>query len=115
MSLTKRLDEIGWALFLIMIGLFWLVPVDVVPEGAWLLGAGLILVGINSVRYAKAIGINGFTTTLGVFALIAGALSVAGVPVPLFPILLVVVGAMMLLKPFFRSPGVMHHNTPVTH
>ena len=31
-NLNKRLEEIGWALFLIMIGVIWLMPVGRLPE-----------------------------------------------------------------------------------
>ena len=40
--LNIRLEEIGWALFLIMIGALWLTPAELIPSHAWLIGAGLI-------------------------------------------------------------------------
>ena len=101
MEFNKRLDEVGWALFLLMIGILWLVPDDVVPHGAWMVGTGVILLGINVVRSVKSIPINGFSTALGAFALVAGLISIIGIDAPIFPILLVVVGAMLLFKPLF--------------
>ena len=47
MHLNKRLEAIAWGLFLIMIGALWLLPDETVPEGTWLLGVGVILLGLN--------------------------------------------------------------------
>ena len=37
---AKRLDQIGWGIFLVMIGTIWLVPA--VPPGTWLIGTGIL-------------------------------------------------------------------------
>jgi hypothetical protein len=50
-SLNKQLEAVGWGLFLIMIGGLWLVPDEMVREGTWLIGAGLIMLGLNAARY----------------------------------------------------------------
>jgi hypothetical protein len=47
-ALDRRLEGIGWALFLIMIGGLGLVPS--VPQGTWLVGTGLIMLGLNVAR-----------------------------------------------------------------
>jgi hypothetical protein len=49
-GLEKNLDDIGWGIFLIMIGALCLVPKDLVPEGTWLMGTGLLLLTLNGVR-----------------------------------------------------------------
>lgn len=36
-----------------MLGGFALVPGDVVPKGAWLIGVGAIMLGLNAARYLK--------------------------------------------------------------
>ena len=100
-KLNKHLEDIGWGLFLIMIGGLWLVPEATVPHGAWLFGSGLILLGINAVRHIKGIPINIVSTTLGFLALVAGFGEVSGVRLPLFPIALVAIGLMFVFKPFF--------------
>ncbi len=46
-SLNKRLEAISWGLFLIMIGGIGLVPHNLVPEGTWLIGAGLDYAGLT--------------------------------------------------------------------
>lgn len=97
-DLDKRLEEIGWALFLMMIGGIWLVPDGLVPEGTWLIGLGLILLGINAARYLNHINMSALTVTLGIIALLVGTSSFLGATLPLFPILLILCGASILLK-----------------
>jgi hypothetical protein len=95
-ALELQLDRIGWALFLIMIGGLALLPAGWVPAGAWLVGVGLIMVGMNVVRHRKSIPISGFTTVLGVAAMAAGFFSMAGIDFPVFPTLLIAVGAQII-------------------
>ena len=101
-ALNKRLESIGWGLFLIMIGGIWLVPDEQVPEGTWLIGAGLIMLGLNLARYLNGIRMSGFTIVLGILALASGLGDFAGIDLPLFPILLILIGASILLKPVFE-------------
>jgi hypothetical protein len=96
---SRRLDELAWALFLILIGAIWLLPAGTVPEGTWLAGAGLILLGINAARSLKGIKVSGFGIVLGVLALVAGLGHIAGVKVPVLAILLILIGASIILKP----------------
>jgi hypothetical protein len=67
----RRLHDIGWGLLLMLTGGIWLMPPDTVPPGTWLFGVAIILLGVNAVRYAKHIGVSGFSFVLGVAALIA--------------------------------------------
>jgi len=102
-ALNKRLEAIGWALFLIMIGGIWLVPDEQIPQGVWLIGAGLIMLGLNGFRYLNGIKMSGFTIVLGVLALAAGLGGVFGVKLPLFAILLILIGASIILKPLIEK------------
>ena len=94
----SRLDEIGWGLFLMMIGTIWLVPS--VPQGTWLIGTGVLLLALNAIRYGVDRGVSVFSTVLGVLALAAGLGELLGVKLPLFAICLVAIGAWMVVKPF---------------
>lgn len=71
-TLNKRLEAIGWGLFLIMIGGLMLVPEQYVPEGLWLVGAGLIMLGLNAARYFYHLPLSWFTIVLGLIALASG-------------------------------------------
>jgi hypothetical protein len=96
---SKRLDDVAWALFLILIGAIWLLPAGTVPEGSWLVGAGLILLGINAVRSVRGIKMSGLAIALGVLALVAGLGHLAGVQVPVLAILFILIGASIILRP----------------
>jgi cytosine/uracil/thiamine/allantoin permease len=101
-ALNKRLERIGWGLFLIMLGGLWLVPQGSVPEGAWLIGAGLIMLGLNGVRFLNGIPISSFTLVLGIVAMGAGLGSLLGMEFPVFAVFLILVGVSILLKPLFE-------------
>lgn len=94
-----RLHDIGWGLLLILTGAVFLVPSGQVPEGAWLLGVAVILLGLNGVRYARHIPVSGLSTTLGLLALGAGVGRVLGIDLPLLALCLVVIGTSLVLKP----------------
>ena len=102
-ALNKRLDDIGWALVLIMIGSIWLMPGEKVPPGTWLIGAGLIMLGINGARYLNRIKMSSFTTVLGALALVAGLGGPFGVKLPFFAILFILIGAGIILKPLIEK------------
>ncbi len=102
-AVTKRLDELAWALFLILIGAIWLLPAGTVPEGTWLVGAGLILLGVNAARALKGIKVSGLAIALAVLALVAGLSHLAGVKVPVFAILFILIGASIILRPLVEG------------
>lgn len=94
---AKRLDQIGWGIFLIMIGTIWLVPG--VPQGTWLIGTGILLLLLNAIRSRLGIPWSGVSVALAVFALAAGLGDFTGIRLPLFPICLVIIGAALILRP----------------
>lgn len=102
-SLNQRLENISWGAFLVLIGGLWLVPDRWIPQGSWLIGAGLIMLGLNLARYRNGIRMSGFTLFLGVIGLFSGIASILSVDLPLFPILLILIGANILLKPLFEK------------
>jgi len=102
-ALDKRLEALGWGLFLLMIGCLWLVPEGTVPEGTWLIGTGVIILGLMGVRYIYGIKIDGFWLVLGIVALAFGISDVFGLNIPVFPILLIIIGASIILKPLLKK------------
>ena len=96
----QRLDTIGWGLFLLMLGGLWLIPEEWgVPEGSWLIGTGVIILGLILARYLYSLPVSGFWLFLGALALGSGLAAVLGLNVPVFPILIIIVGGSILLKP----------------
>jgi hypothetical protein len=102
-ALNERLNAIGWGLFLIMLGGLWLAPPEMVPEGTWLIGTGLIILGLAVVRYLNDIEVSWFWLGLGILALGTGIGDLVGLSLPVFPILLIVAGAATLYRVFFAQ------------
>lgn len=100
---TGRLEDVGWALLFVMSGAILLVPGIPNPWGVWLLGTGLILLGVNGVRYARGIRPNLFSAGVGVIALVSGAGEFLNVDLPILALGLLLVGALILLKPLTRG------------
>jgi hypothetical protein len=102
-ALDKRLDALGWGLFLIMIGCLWLIPEERVPEGTWLIGAGVIILGLIGIRFLYGIKISGVWLVTGVLALAFGISDFSGLNLPVFPILIILFGLSIVMKPLFKK------------
>jgi len=100
-ALNKRLEGMGWGLFLVMLGGFALVPESTIPRGVWSIGVGLIMLGLNLARYYYKLKLSGFTTFLGVMSLFGGIAQLAGWQALDNALLFFVLGAYLLLKPWF--------------
>lgn len=98
-ALNKRLESVGWALFLIMIGGLALIPDESIPEGMWLIGAGLIMIGLNLARFLNGIKMSGLTFILGLLALGSGLGDYLGLDLPVFAIMLILIGVGMIIRP----------------
>ena len=100
-ALNKRLENIGWGLFLIMLGGSALVPDKTINEGWWSIGVGLIMLGLNVARYFNQIRMSGFTTFLGIVAIISGVLQLMGLNELGGAIFLIILGSYLIVKPWF--------------
>lgn len=101
--LNKRLETVFWGLFLIMLGGWGLIPDETIPKGAWSIGVGLLLLGLNLVRYLNGIRMSGFTTVLGILALLGGTGDMLGWADLNGAVLLIILGAYLILKPWFEQ------------
>jgi hypothetical protein len=102
-SIAKRdLTTAAWGALLVWWGVTELIPV--LPNGTGLLGIGLILLGLNVARWRYGHPTSGFTITLGILALVWGGLDLAATllalpfEIPVFAILLLVLGAVLLVR-----------------
>ncbi len=72
------------------------------PDGTGALGLGLILLGVNAARYLSGVRMSGFSLTIGILALLWGGLELAGAllslpfRLPIFAILLIALGVIVL-------------------
>jgi hypothetical protein len=98
----RNLETVAWGALFIWWGITELIPG--LPHGTGAIGIGLIFLGLNLARSLNGIPTSGFTTTLGILALVLGGLelarSVMRLPfeLPIFAILLIVLGAIMLVR-----------------
>jgi hypothetical protein len=101
-ALSRRLESAGWGAFFVWWGVTELFPS--LPEGMGAIGIGLILLGLNAARSQNGLPTSGFTTTLGILALVLGGLEltqlVLDLPfeLPVFAILLIVLGLIILVR-----------------
>jgi hypothetical protein len=97
---NASVDKLAWGGLFIWWGITLLVPF---PVGVGLIGVGLILLAANAARQLQGAGINGFSTGIGVLALVWGGLELAGAvmrlpfDLPIFAILIIVLGVLILL------------------
>ncbi len=99
-ALDRRLERVGWALLLIMIGGIGLVPRADLPPGTWLIGAGVILLGLALLRRLLSLPAGAFRIAFGAAALALGLSDLLGVAFPVWQTLLVLIGASMLVGAF---------------
>jgi hypothetical protein len=100
-TLNRNFEAIAWGALLVWWGITELVPS--LPDGTGAIGIGLILIGVNVARSLSGVPISRFSTTLGILALVWGGLELAAAPlslpfeIPVFAILLIVLGAIILV------------------
>jgi hypothetical protein len=99
--LSRNFEAIAWGALFIWWGITELVTF--LPHGTGVMGIGLILIGVNIARWLSGIPISGFSTTVGILALVWGGLELVGALVslpfemPIFAILLIVLGLIILV------------------
>ena len=106
-TLNRRYDAIGWGALFIWWGITELF--QFLPDGSGAIGIGLILLGVNVARSRNGIPTSNFSTVLGILALVWGGLELAGAvlslpfEIPVFAILLIVLGMMILAGELTRN------------
>jgi hypothetical protein len=97
MRKNRSIDALAWGALLIWWGLTLLIQF---PAGVGLIGVALILLAASAARALQGMPVSGFTTAIGVLALVWGGLELAGTvlpfELPVFPVLLIVLGLMVL-------------------
>jgi len=97
-ALNKRLETIGWGLFLVMAGALAIGPKTIAKDSMGSIGVGLILLGLNAARYYFRIKMSTGTIILGIIALASGVGDLLGVELPVIEILLIAAGINIIYK-----------------
>ncbi len=106
-TINRNFETMAWGAIFIWWGLTELIPS--LPTGIGAIGIGLILLGLNAARTLNGLPTSGFSITLGILALLWGGLELAGIvfnlpfELPIFPILLIALGAIILARELIRS------------
>jgi hypothetical protein len=104
---NRNFDAIAWGALFIWWGITELV--NFLPAGVGALGVGVILLGMNAARSMNGIPTSRFSTALGILALVWGGLELAGsvfnlpFELPIFPILLITLGVLILWPEVMRT------------
>jgi len=59
--------------------------------------------GLNAARYVNGLRMSGFTTFLGIISVIGGLLELSGMDGVDGAVLLIVLGAYLIMKPYFEK------------
>lgn len=100
-TMNRNYEAIAWGALFIWWGITELVTS--LPDGTGAIGIGLILIGVNIARSLNGLPTSRFSTTLGILALVWGGLELAGIllglpfEIPIFAILLIVLGVIILI------------------
>ena len=106
-TLNRNLETMAWGALFIWWGITELF--QFLPHGTGAIGIGLIFLGLNVARSLNGIPASGFSTTLGILALVLGGLELAGsvmrlpFELPVFAILLIVLGVILLARELLQS------------
>lgn len=108
-TLKRDLELVGWGVFF----LWWGVMEFAEPvHGLGYLGLGVILLGLNVARWRGGVGISYFSFPLGLVLLALGVVvlgrTLTGLPrleLDVFPILLITVGLMFLVREMQHTKG----------
>ncbi len=77
------------------------IPDTTISKGFWSIAIGLIFLGLNAARYFNGIRMSGFTTLLGILALVGGIVQLLGWKSMDGAFFLIILGAYLILKPWF--------------
>jgi hypothetical protein len=100
-AVSDRVDTIGWGLLFVAIGAVGLMPA--MPDGAWLVAAGIVMLGASAVRASMRLRVHGVTVVVGIVALAAGVFTVAGFTTEVGPLVLIVLGLTLVVGALYQS------------
>ena len=101
--LDQRYEAVAWGGIFILLGSLMFIPGD--QNNVFVMGTGMILLGLNLARSLAQIAVNRFTVILGAMALVLGGLSLlwpvmgngTRFEVDIFPFIILAIGLYLLI------------------
>jgi len=100
-DIIRRIDAIGWGLLFLMTGVLFLIPG--LPDGTWLVGLGLLMLGGNATRLYIGLPLDRFGVIIGAGALLAGLGALAGMEIPVVALGLIACGLAIIAGQLRRA------------
>lgn len=101
------METASWGVFFVGLGAILAVQsifkIDI--KGGIFTIIGLVLIGLNALRYQKQIPISKFTLFIGVLTLLIGISDFLGFKLPVFETILIMIGLFILLGAISRRGG----------
>jgi hypothetical protein len=73
------------------------------PDGAWVVAAGLIMLGVSATRAWLGLPVRTVTVVVGIVALSAGIFSINGLTTEVGPLVLIVLGLTLVVGALYRA------------
>ncbi len=90
---AKKIEAISGSLFLLWIGIAWLMSLG---PNIGSIGIGVIILGAQATKKYFGLKLEGFWLVVGAFFVVSGLGILSGVNIPLIPIILIVLGGKFL-------------------
>jgi len=101
------LETASWGVFFVGLGAILAVQsiykIDI--KGGIFTTIGLVLIGLNALRYQRQIPMSKFTLFIGVLTLLIGISDFVGFKLPVFETILIMIGLFILLGAISRRGG----------
>jgi hypothetical protein len=110
-GLSDKVDTIGWGFLFLAIGAVSLMPS--MPDGAWLVAAGLVMLGSSMVRAHLRLPVWHTTVVVGIVALATGIFISAGLTTEVIPLVLIVLGLTLVVGTLYR--GLRTNDSPLQY
>lgn len=100
---SERINNIGWGIFLIFAGIIWLIPDGTFPEGIFYIGSGILILGINFIKYIKGIHVSWIMPILGILILVKGIREMTELSISILGVFILLIGLGILVNSCKKS------------
>lgn len=95
---SQKFERAGWAVLLILAGVYFLLPYETFPDGMTLLGAGGAMLAYSMFARTMGAALSPFFPTVGIILTVFGGIDYLNVNVEIWPIALIIAGGLMLYR-----------------